>query len=194
LSCNDIAASLELTLRQMSGRTPSLLSDATIRFGVISMQSTQHRWNVSEIAVAIFPDETKAQAAAEALAGPLPSHEIVVRGAALLVKNADGTVSQRKWTSRIPWKAPSGAIVGALIGFLGGPIGAAIGFASGGLIGFSRDASDTVRREEFLRTVHTQLSPGRSALVVELGEHSVQPFNTHVQRLGGTLCGPARAA
>jgi len=153
----------------------------------------EQRWSVSEIAVAVFHDEKKAQAAAEALAGPVASHGIVVRGAALLVKNADGTVSQRRWTSRIPWKAPSGAIVGTLIGFLAGPIAAAIGFASGGLIGFSKDASDTVRREGFLRTVHTQLSPGRSALVVELDEHSVQAFNTQVQKRGGTLCGSARA-
>jgi uncharacterized membrane protein len=142
---------------------------------------------MSEIVVAVFPDETKAREAAENLASAAPSHELVVHGAALLVKAADGKVTERKWTSRMPWKAPSGALVGALIGFLGGPIGAAVGFASGGLIGFAKDASDTARAEALLRKIHTELMPGKSALVAELDTHSVPAFDAHVLEFGGAV-------
>jgi uncharacterized membrane protein len=142
---------------------------------------------MSEIAVAIFPDQIKAREAADAVAGPVPPNDLVVHGAALLVKEADGTVSHSKWTSRVPWKAPFGALVGALVGFLGGPIGAAIGFTAGGWLGFAKVLSDTAHAEAFMRQIHSQLSPGKSALVVELDEQSMKPFAAHAREFGGVI-------
>ena len=142
---------------------------------------------MTEFAVAIFPDEAKGRQAADALSRPDPANGIAVRSAALLVKEPDGSVVERKWTKRVPWKAPAGAAVGALIGFLAGPIGAGIGFASGGFLGFTRDVSGTARAEAFLRKVHARFDRGKSALVVELEPQSVDAFGARVEELGGAV-------
>lgn len=142
---------------------------------------------MSEIVVAIFPGEGAADEVAQQLSSTAAQDGIVIRSAALLVRGADGSVSERKWTSRVPWKAPAGAIVGALIGFLGGPIGAAIGFASGGALGAVTDVSDEARREARLRDMHTRLRPGTSALVVDLDERSLHTFSSRMHELGGEV-------
>lgn len=146
---------------------------------------------MSEFVVAIFPSAEQGRAAAQALASP---GTVDVRAAALLDKNADGTVVEDKWDGRAPWKAPAGAIVGALIGFLGGPVGAAIGLAGGGLMGLVKQLSDKAVGEGFLREVHTRLNPGKSALVVVLDAGS-DVFGARVKELGGFVVEePSRSA
>ncbi len=142
---------------------------------------------MSDFVIAVFPDEEKGQQAAETLSRRARADSIVVRAAALLVKEPDGTVSQRKWARHVPWKLPAAAVLGALIGFLAGPIGAVVGFVSGGFLGFTRAVSDVARAEELLREVHRQFSPGKSALVVELDEESVAAFNARVRELEGVV-------
>ena len=146
---------------------------------------------MTEFVVAVFPDEAQGRQAADALSRPDLANGIAVRSAALLVKEPNGSVMERKWTKRVPWKAPAGAAVGALIGFLGGPIGAGIGFASGGFLGFARDVSSTARAEAFLRNVHAHFDPGKSALVVELEPQSVDAFGARVDELGGEVLRPS---
>ena len=149
---------------------------------------------MSEIVIAIFPTEGKAQEAAQQLSDTAAQDDIDVRGAVLLVRAADGTLSEKKWTNRVPWKAPSGAVVGALIGALGGPMGAGVGFASGGAIGIVSAASDAGRVEAKLEEARTKLSSGTSALVVELDERSLQTFSTRVEELGGEIVSPGLKA
>lgn len=142
---------------------------------------------MSDFVIAIFPDELKGQQAAEALSHPARAASIGIRAAALLVKEPDGTVLQRRWAAHVPWQAPAGALLGALIGFLAGPIGAAVGFASGGFLGLSMAVSEIGRAEELLREAHRQFTPGKSALVMELDEESVGALNALVREFEGIV-------
>lgn len=78
---------------------------------------------MSQLLIVIFPDEARAYEAARALEDSDDPADAGVRGLAVIVRHADGTVSERKWTSRVTFRAPIGAVVGALIGLPGGPIG-----------------------------------------------------------------------
>jgi uncharacterized membrane protein len=145
---------------------------------------------LSEIVVALFQNESKANEAAQQLSETATQEGIVMHGAALLARANDGSISERQWTGRIPWKTPAGGLVGALIGALGGPAGAGLGAAAGSAFGFAKDVSDVKRAEGKLQDVRTKLSPGRSAIVVDLDERSLQTFSTRIQGLGGEVVAP----
>jgi uncharacterized membrane protein len=143
---------------------------------------------VNQLVIAIFPEEAKAYEAARALEDPGdPADIAAVRGLAVLVKHADGTLSQEKWTSRLPFRAPVGALVGALIGLAGGPVGSAIGLTAGGFIGLSRDLANFGVAESFLNDVAAQLTPGKSALVIEAAEDASARLEARLRGLGATV-------
>jgi uncharacterized membrane protein len=142
---------------------------------------------VNKLLIAIFPDEAKAYEAARALEDPGDPAYIALRGVAVIVKHADGTLSAKKWSSRVAFRAPVGAVVGALIGLAAGPIGSAIGFTAGGLLGLSRDLANFGIEESFFNEVATQLTPGKSALVIEVVEDASARLEARLRGLGATV-------
>ena len=142
---------------------------------------------MNQLLIAIFPDDAKAYETARELEKPGDPAHTAVRGLAVIVKHADGTVSERKWTSRVAFRAPVGAVVGALIGLAAGPVGSAIGFTAGGLLGFSRDLANFGIEDSFLNDVAMQLTPGRSALVIEVGGDASARLEVRLRELGATV-------
>jgi uncharacterized membrane protein len=142
---------------------------------------------VNQLLIAIFPDEAKAHEMARALEGAGDPASSAVRGLALIVKHADGTISEEKRTSRVAFRAPIGAVVGALIGLAAGPVGSAIGFTAGGLLGFSRDLADFGVEDSFLNDVAMQLTPGKNALVIEVAKDASTRLEARLRELGATV-------
>jgi uncharacterized membrane protein len=142
---------------------------------------------VNQLVIAIFPDDAKAYEMARELEQPSDPAHTAVRGLAVIVKHADGTVSERKWTSRVAFRAPVGAVVGALIGLAAGPIGSAIGFTAGGFLGFSRDLANFGIEESFFNDVAAQLTPGKSALVIEVAGDASARLEARLRELGATV-------
>jgi uncharacterized membrane protein len=139
---------------------------------------------VNQLVVAVFPDETEAYETARALEDPSDPAHAAVRGLAVIIKHADGTVSENKWTSKVAFRAPVGALVGALIGLAAGPLGSAIGFTAGGLLGFSRDLANFGIEESFFNDVAAQLTPGKSALVIEVPKEAGVGVEARLRLLG----------
>jgi uncharacterized membrane protein len=142
---------------------------------------------VNQLVIAIFPDDAKAYETARELEQPSDPAHTAVRGLAVIVKHADGTVSERKWTSRVAFRAPIGAVVGALIGLAAGPLGSAIGFTAGGFLGFSRDLANFGIEESFFNDVAAQLTPGKSALVIEVAGDASARLEARLRELGATV-------
>jgi uncharacterized membrane protein len=134
--------------------------------------------------IAIFPDEAKAREVARRLEDPRDTSGIPIRGLAVIVKHADGTIAEEKWTSRLPFRAPIGALVGALLGLPAGPVGSAIGFTAGGLIGLSRDLAKSGIAEGFFNELAAQLTPAKSALFVEVDEDVSPRLEAYLQDSG----------
>jgi uncharacterized membrane protein len=142
---------------------------------------------VNQLVVAVFPDETKAYETARALEDPSDPVHAAVRGMAIIVKHADGTVSEKKWTSQVAYRAPVGALVGALLGLAAGPLGSAIGFTAGGLLGFSRDLANFGIEESFFNDVAAKLTPGTSALVIEVAKDADLQLEARLKLLGASV-------
>jgi uncharacterized membrane protein len=142
---------------------------------------------VNQLVIAIFPDEAAAYDAARALEDPGDPAVTAIRGLAVIVKHADETVSEQKWNSRLPFRAPVGALVGALIGLAAGPVGSAIGFAAGGWLGFTRDLANLGVEESFFNAVAAQLTPGKSALVIEVAKDTSARLAARLRELGATV-------
>ncbi|MDB6087994.1 MAG: hypothetical protein JWN85_778 [Gammaproteobacteria bacterium] len=142
---------------------------------------------MNRLVIAIFPDEGKAYEAARVVEDPADPADIGVRGLAIIVRHADGTVSEQKWTSRLSFRAPIGALVGALIGLAAGPLGSAIGFSTGGLLGLSRDLAKFGMEDSFISDVGAQLTPGKSAVVIEVEEEASARLEARLRELGATV-------
>jgi uncharacterized membrane protein len=142
---------------------------------------------VNQLVIAIFPDEAKAYEVARALEDPSNPEHIAVRGVAVIVKHPDGTLSEKKWISQVTFRAPLGALVGALIGLAAGPIGSAIGFTAGGFLGLSRDLANFGIEESFFNDAAAQLTPGKSALAIEVSEDASARLEAHLRGLGADV-------
>jgi uncharacterized membrane protein len=142
---------------------------------------------VNQLLIAIFPDEAKAHEVARVLEGAGDPASVAVRGLAVIVKHADGTVSEEKLTSRLAFRAPLGAVVGALIGLAAGPLGSAIGFTAGGLLGLSRDLANFGIEDSFLNDIAAQLTPGKGALVIEVAKDGSARLEARLRELGAAV-------
>jgi uncharacterized membrane protein len=142
---------------------------------------------VNQLVIAIFSTEAQAYEVAGVLERSGDPVSMAVRGVAVIVKHPDGKVSEQKWASRLPFRAPIGALVGALIGAPVGLIGSAIGFAAGGFIGLTRDLANFGVEESFFDEVAAQLTPGKSALVIEVPEDATAPLEARLRELGATV-------
>jgi uncharacterized membrane protein len=85
------------------------------------------------------------------------------------------------------FRAPVGALVGALLGLAAGPIGSAIGFTAGGLLGFSRDLANFGIEDSFFNDVAAKLTPGKSALVIEVAKDADLQLEARLKLLGASV-------
>ncbi len=85
--------------------------------------------------VIVFNDEAKAYEGSHALKQLDAEGSIAIHAAAVIKKNADGTVTVTEEEEDFPIRAVAGTAIGALIGLLEGPVGLALGAATGTLAG-----------------------------------------------------------
>ena len=86
---------------------------------------------MSKFVVVVFPDEAKASEGLHAFKELDAEDSLTVYAGAVIVKDAEGTVSVKERHGRRPFGAAVGAVLGGLIGLMGGPAVAAVGAAGG---------------------------------------------------------------
>ena len=112
---------------------------------------------------------------------------IEVFAAAVLQKDADGSVATKKVQSDFPLQTVAGTAIGGLTGLLGGPAGVAVGSAAGVVAGLIGDMYTANVDEEFVAEVSTALTPGKWAVIAEVDEDWVTPIDTRMEALGGVV-------
>ena len=142
---------------------------------------------MSKFVVVVFPDEAKAYEGLNALKELDAEDSLTVYAGAVIVKEADGTVSLKERHGRRPFGAAVGAVLGGLIGLIGGPAVAAVGAAGGALAGGWRDALNVGVDLDFLDEVSRELTPGKSAIVAEIEEDWVTPLDSRMEAAGGVV-------
>lgn len=150
---------------------------------------------MEKILVIAFDNEARAYAGVHALEELDLNGDVALDKVAIVVKNPDGSSSPAKgWGHGEHLGTITGGFVGALVGTLGGffgivgvPMGIGIGMAGGALIGSIGDREDVAAEKTFESDIANALAPGQAAVIADVMEESVEPVDTRMSGLGGTV-------
>lgn len=144
--------------------------------------------------VVVFDNETKAYEASRALNQLDAEGSIAVHAAAVISKQANGTVTVKQADGRFPIRTVGGTAIGSLIGLLGGPVGLAVGAGAGAVAGSLGDLFAAGVDSDFLAEVSATLTPGTHAVVADISEEWVTPVDTRMEALNGVVFRKTRSA
>lgn len=142
---------------------------------------------MSSFIVAIFPTEKQAGEGRKALRKLQDEGKLALHGMALISKGTNGKISMKDEANEAPLGTAVGVVVGSLIGLLAGPVGVAAGAAGGAFLGYSVDAFNYGVGMDFVDEVARNLTPGKSALVVEVDEFWTAGLDLKMEALGGIV-------
>ena len=142
---------------------------------------------MSKYVVTVFDDEKGAYDGARALIDLDNQGSIAVYEGAVISKEPDGRVRIRDEATEGPIGTMSGMLLGSMIGVLGGPGGLVAGAAAGSLGGMMVDLYDVGVGDAFLDDVAVELTPGKHAVVAEIGEGWTLPLDSRMEELGGRV-------
>ena len=142
---------------------------------------------MNKLLIAVFGNETAADAGLQALHTLHAEGEITLYASGVIAKDAKGAISVRKSIDQSPIGAATGLAVGSLIGLLGGPVGVAVGAMTGTVVGAIRDFWVAGVGLDFIEEAEKNLQPGKVALVAEIEEEWVIPVDTALEAAGGEV-------
>jgi uncharacterized membrane protein len=141
---------------------------------------------MNKLLVAIFDNETAADAGLNALRNLHAAGDITLFATAVLSRDAaKGSVSVKQSMDSGPIGTATGLAVGSLIGLLGGPPGVAVGALTGTVAGAVRDFWAAGVGLDFVEEATQHLQPGKVALVAEIEEEWVIPVDSALEAAGG---------
>ena len=139
---------------------------------------------MDKVVAVVFDDEKQAYQGLRAFRDLHREGSITLYSAAVVAKDASGTVSVRE-AGEGPAGTFFGLLTGSLVGLLGGPVGLAVGAGTGTLIGAAFDLTRAGIAGDFLEDVSEYLLPGKAAVFTELDEEWQAPIDTRMEALGG---------
>ena len=142
---------------------------------------------MNKLLVAVFDNETAADAGLNALRALHAAGDITLYANGVITRDAKGEVSVKKPMDSGPVGTATGLAVGSLIGLLGGPVGVAIGAVTGTVVGAVRDFWVAGVGLDFIDEATLHLQPGKVALVAEIEEEWVVPLDTALEAAGGQV-------
>ena len=148
---------------------------------------------MNKLLVAIFDDETAADAGLNALRSLHAAGDITLYATGVLARDAAGLVTVRKSLDGGASGTVTGLAVGSLVGLLGGPVGLAIGAMTGTVAGAVRDFWVAGVGLDFIEEATRHLLPGTVALLAEIEEEWVLPVDAALEAAGGRVFRRTRA-
>jgi uncharacterized membrane protein len=142
---------------------------------------------MNKMLVAIFDNETAAEAGVQALNRLHSRGDITLYASGVMVKDMNGKIALRKSIDQGPIGTVTGLAVGSLIGMLGGPVGMAVGAVTGTMAGAVRDFWMAGVGIDFIEQAESFLHPGKVALVAEMEEEWIIPVDSAIESIGGRI-------
>lgn len=147
---------------------------------------------MSNFVAIIFPDEKKAYEGVHAIKQLHEEGTVTLYSHAVVQRSAKGTLDYKETDLDGPIGTGLGALLGGLAGVFGGPVGMAAGLAAGTMLGASSDLFNLGVGSDFVEMIEKQLTPGKTAVVAEVGEEWTTPLDTRMQDIGGIVVREAR--
>jgi uncharacterized membrane protein len=148
---------------------------------------------MNKMLIAVFNNETAADAGLQALHRLNISGDITLYAASVIGKDKNGVITVRKTVDDGLIGTATGLAVGSLIGMLGGPAGMAIGAVTGTMVGAVRDFWMAGVGLDFVEEADSFLHVGKVALVAEIEEEWVIPVDSALETIGGHVFRRARS-
>lgn len=142
---------------------------------------------MNKLLVAIFDNETSADAGLNALRTLHAAGDISLYATGVISRDSKGVVSVKKPLDARPVGTATGLAVGSLIGMLGGPVGVVIGAVTGTVAGAVRDFWGAGVGLDFIEEATRHLQPGKVALVAEIEEEWTIPVDSALEAAGGQV-------
>ncbi len=144
--------------------------------------------SVHNVIVVTFPESSKAYQALSVLDQADAEERIIVRSAALVERQADGTLKVPEGRDNMLGVGfAGGSLIGILVGVLGGPIGVLLGWGAGAIAGGAVDVYRVDHGDDVLAQMGREVPAGQTALVAEVDEDTVQIIDDEMGKLGGTV-------
>jgi uncharacterized membrane protein len=144
--------------------------------------------NMHNVIVVAFEESSKAYQALSVLKQAGIEDRVTVRSAALVERQADGTLHVPEGSDNmIGIGLAGGSLIGMLVGVLGGPVGVLLGLGAGALMGGVIDVYGVERSDDALTQMGSEVPVGQTALIAEVDEYAVQVVDDEMQKLGGTV-------
>jgi uncharacterized membrane protein len=148
---------------------------------------------MNKLLVAVFDNETGANAGLKALRSLHAAGDITLYATGVLAREPQGGVTVKKSMDAGPIGTATGLAVGSLIGLLGGPAGVAVGAVTGTVVGAVRDFWAAGVGLDFVEQAERHLQPGKVALLAEIEEEWIIPVDAALEAAGGHVYRRARS-
>jgi uncharacterized membrane protein len=140
------------------------------------------------VVVVTFGENSKAYQALSVLKQADSEDRCGVRSAALVERQADGTIKVADGADNVIGAGiAGGSLIGILLGVLGGPLGLLFGWGTGALAGGLVEAYRVDRSEDVLTQMGSAVPAGQTALIAEVDEYAVEVIDDEMGKLGGTV-------
>lgn len=138
------------------------------------------------VIVAAFNSQNAAYDAAREIQNLDRDDVIKIKRGAIATKDDKGNLSIPDTKSiGSAWGLLGGTVIGGLLGLLLGPAGALMGASFGALGGSAVDLTNVGVREDFIRTVGSEIMPNETVLLMEVDEGSSDSVDNILLRRGG---------
>ena len=143
---------------------------------------------MDKLVAVVFQDEKAAYEGVRAFSEMNAEGSLDVAAVCMVTKAPDSTISSREVSDDdFPIRTLAGTGVGALVGVLAGPVGVGAAAAIGAFAGMIADLYSFSVDADFVSDVGTALTPGKSAVIAEVGEEWVTPLDTRMEEIGGVV-------
>jgi uncharacterized membrane protein len=150
---------------------------------------------MESVLLVTFQDPTGADRALSELGCLSNDHAVILRSAAIVERDADGTFRVREEPEIEQYTGTvSGGLIGGLLGILAGPAGVLFGGLAGLLAGSFADTQVAEDAEQMLVAMSDRIIPGTTAVLADLDETAPETVDAAMGKIGGVVTRRPRRA
>jgi uncharacterized membrane protein len=148
---------------------------------------------MSKFLVVTFSDEARAQQGIQVLKSLSSDRSLVLHGAAVVTKDAEGKLSMHVASNDALGIVATGTLIGGLAGLGVGLLAAAVMAAGGAVFGASATLTNRGANKKLVEDVSRHLRTASAALVADVDVDDIALLGSRMKEFGGIVRRPKQA-